>query len=123
MGQKRNILIIGSKEFGTATATLFELRDGFSTICAASISIQLFLTKWRPDCAIVDFDPLHPATIAKIDSLTRFELKLPVVLITSHPVPYSLASSLAAVLRPSEVHAQLVPFVKSLFAPESANLT
>jgi len=123
MGQRRNILIVGSKEFRTSTAELFKLRDGFCTICASGISVQLFLTQWRPDCAIVDFDPLHPDTNAEISALTLFRLKLPIVLITSHPVSLSLVSSLAAVLRPSEVHDQLAPLVKSLFTPESANIT
>jgi len=123
MEKKRNILIIGSQEFGTSTANLFTLWDGFSTLSALDIDIQLFLTTWRPDCAIVDFDPLHPETIGEIDALTRFGPKLPIVLITSHPVPYSLASSLTTVLRPIDVSDQLAPLVKSLFTPGSDQST
>jgi hypothetical protein len=123
MRQRKNILIVGCKQFGTSTAKLFTLRDGFSTLSASNIGIQLFLINWLPDCAIVDFDPLHPDTIAEIDALTRFKAKLPIVLITSGTVPTSLASSLTTVLRPSDVNAQLAPLVKSLFTPESANST
>lgn len=122
MKQKRHLLIIGPRAFATTVvAALVELREDVVTMHAPYTSIDLFLTRWRPDCAVVDADDLGHETVVEIEALTRFEARLPIVIVSSHPVDPLVAPAAAAILCPSEVQTQLAPLVRLLVERTSSS--
>ena len=114
-----HILFIGSRAFAEAAASVFDSPEDFDTICAPCVSIELFLSKWRPDFAVVNCDDLEDEALVEVDALRRFHAKLPIVLVSSGPVSPQAASAAKAIFRHSELRTHLAPFVKSHFAEDA----
>ena len=114
-----HILFIGSRAFGDSAASLFDSAEDFETLRAPHVSIELFLAKWRPDFAVVNCDELEHEALVEVDALSRFHVKLPIVLVSSRPVPPEAASAAKAILHPSEMRTHLASFVKSHIAADS----
>jgi len=118
MNRQRRILFIGSRPFAKGAAALFERCKDVDTLHSSQVTIGLFLTKWRPDCAVVNCDDLEHELLTEIEALRRFQRKFPIVLVSSSRVSSLAASAAVAILLPPEVHTRLAPLVKSLFTDD-----
>jgi hypothetical protein len=113
MNKPTNILLIGSKVFADDATTVLGLCKNVRILHTSRVTIQLFLAKWRPDCAIVNCDDLGHEALAEIEALSRFEPKITTVLISSGCIS-QLAAGAAPMLSPSEMYSGLAPLLRSL---------
>src|SRR5579863_3068643 len=103
MGKRKHILLIGSRVFARDAATLLESCNGADMLHTKRVTVELFLAKWRPDCAIINCDDLEHEPLAEIEALTRFQPHVPIVLVSSRSESQIPASSVSAILLPSEM--------------------
>jgi hypothetical protein len=113
MNKQTNILLIGSKAFADDTTTLLVLCKNVCTLHISRVTVQLFLAKRRPDCAIINCDDLGHELLTEIEALSRFEPKIAIVLISSGCLS-QLAAVTAPILSPSEMYSGLAPLLRSL---------
>lgn len=114
MNKQRRILLVGSRAFSNSAEALFESCDDLETLHTTCVTIHLFLTHWRPDCAIIGCDDLAQEPVAEIEALSRFRPTVPIVLICSNCTPQAVGPAVSAILRPSEMNPMLAPLVASL---------
>jgi hypothetical protein len=119
MNKQRHILLVGSRAFANSAAALLESSDDVDTLHATHVTIDLFLSKWRPDCVIINCDDLECEPPREIEELNRFQSKVAIVLVSSGCVSPAAASAAAAILLPSEVQPKLAPLVASIFTEDS----
>lgn len=119
MKKPMHILFIGSSAFAEGSASLFKPSEDFDIMRAPYVSIDLLLAKWRPDFAVVNCDDLQHEALVEVDALSRFHVNLPIVLVSSRPVPPEAASAAKTILHPSEMRTHLASFVKSHIAADS----
>lgn len=114
MNKQRRILLVGSRAFANIVAGLLESCEDVETLHTTCVTINLFLTRWRPDCAIIDCDNLAQEPLAEIEALSRFRPTVPIVLICSNCISQLAGPAVSAILRPSEMNPMLAPLVASL---------
>lgn len=102
-----------------AVLALFERGEDLDALHSAHLTMDLFLAKWRPDCAVVNCADLEHKPLTEIEALSCFRPKPLIVLVSSKRMSQLAASDAAAILIPSEVRTRLVPLVRSLFAEGS----
>jgi hypothetical protein len=81
------------------------------------VTIDLFLSGWRPDCAIINCDDLEHEALQEIEELCRFQSNFAIILLSSGCVSPLAAS--AAILLPSEMDLKLAPLVASIVTENS----
>src|SRR5579863_10316290 len=114
MNKQTSIFLIGSKAFADNATTLLALCKNVRTVHTSRVTIELFLAKRRPDCAIVNCDDLGHEALAEIETLSRFEPKIAIVLISSCCISQLAAAAAATILSPSEMYSGLAPLLKAL---------
>ena len=119
MANRRQILLVGSEAFAQCAAALLESCEDVETLHTPHVTIELFLSQWRPDCAIINCDDVKQEPLAEIQELSRCRPKITIVLVSSRHVSQLAASAVSAILFPSEMHPMLAPLVTSLFKEAS----
>ena len=119
MNKQQHILLVGSRAFAKWVLTLFERGEYVDVLHSSHVTIDLFLAKWRPDCAVVNCDDLEHELLTEIEALSCFRPKPAIVLVSSSRVSRLAAAEAAALLLPSEVRTTLAPLVRSLFTEDA----
>ena len=119
MNKQRHILLLGSTAFAERAAGLLESCEDIDTLHTTRVTIDLFLSTWRPDCVIINCDDLEQKPLREIEELNRFQSKMAIVLVSSGCVSRLAASAAAAILLPSEMELKLAPVVASIFTDNS----
>lgn len=119
MNKQRHILLLGSRPFAQRAAALLESCEDVDTLHATHVTLDLFLSVWRPDCAIINCDDLEYDPLREIVELSRFQSNVAIVLVSSECVSPLAAWAAAAILLPSEVKLNLAPVVASIFTENS----
>jgi hypothetical protein len=119
MNKPRHVLLVGSRAFANGATALLRSCEGVETLHTTHVTIDLFLTQWQPDCAIINCSDLEQEPQHEIEELSRFQSKVAVVLVSSGHVSSLAASAAAAILLPSEVQLKLAPLVASIFTEGS----
>jgi hypothetical protein len=111
----KHILLIGSQSFAEATMAILQSYEHIETRHVTHVSIETFLARWRPDCAIINYDDFEYEPAAEIEALCRFRPRVTIVLVSSISIAQSVISGVSIVLRPSEMYLILGPLLSSLF--------
>ena len=119
MANRRHILLVGSRAFAQCATAVLESCEDVETLHTTHVTIELFLSQWRPDCAIINCDDVKQEPLAEIQELSRFRPKITIVLVNSRHVSQLAASAVSAILFPSEMHPMLAPLVTSLLKKAS----
>jgi hypothetical protein len=119
MNKQKHILLLGSRPFAQRAAALLKSCEDVDTLHATHVSIDLFLSGWRPDCAIINCDDLEYEPLREIEELSRFQSKVATVLVSSGCASPLAASAAAAILLPSEMELKLAPLVASILTEKS----
>lgn len=114
MNKQRHVLLVGARAFAKSAAALLESCEDIDTLHTTHVTIDLFLAKWRPDCAIVNCDDLEHDPLTEVEALSRFQPKVAIMLVSSSCVSQWAALAVAAILLPSEIDRRLAPLVTSL---------
>jgi hypothetical protein len=114
MIKAKRILLVGSEAFAVRAAALLDTCDDVETVHVSRVTIELFLVKWRPDCAIINCDDFEYQGSMEREALTRFHRRVTMVLVSSTSVCQSGEPSASAVLHPAEMCRMLVPLLRSL---------
>jgi len=119
MNKQRHILLLGSRPFAQRAAVLLESCEDVDTLHTTHVTMDLFLSRWQPDCAIINCDDLEHEPLREIEELSRFQSKVALVLVSSGCASPLAASAAAAILLPSEMELKLAPLVASILTENS----
>lgn len=119
MSKRRHILLLGSRPFAQRAAALLESCKDVVTVHTTHVTIELFLSRWRPDCAIINSVDLEYEPLREIEELSRFQSNVAIILVSSGRLSPLAASAAAAILLPSELELNLAPVVASIFTGNS----
>jgi len=99
MANRRHILLVGSRAFAQCATAVLESCEDVETLHTTHVTIELFLSQWRPDCAIINCDDVKQEPLAEIQELSRFRPKITIVLVNSRHVSQLAASAVSAIPR------------------------
>lgn len=114
MIKAKRILLVGSEAFAVRAAALLDPCDDVETVHVSRVTIELFVVKWRPECAVINCDDLEHDPLVDIEALSRFRPKVTIVLVSSKRVSQAAASAVSGILLPAEMPAMLAPILSSL---------
>jgi hypothetical protein len=114
MKREEDILVIGSKKVADIVGRELKPRSHFRIQHSETVSVDILIEGRRPDLAVVDAEALEGEVADTLRGIARFQGKIPIVVLSSHSVSRTLASSVTAVLPTRQLSSHLSSVVALL---------